>query len=187
MPLDRVVADLEGRDTGGSLLTGVVGVAHTAAEVVVGTLFTVVALFFHLRDGRAMWTWLRNLWPERFRADIEAIGAGIWATIGGYIRSQLAVAAANAVVVAAGLLVLRVPLVMPLAALVFAGGLLPIVGVLVAGAAAVLVALATVGPEAALATVGLVVAAHAMEAHLLAPLVQGHLARACTRWPSSWR
>lgn len=178
VPLDRVVAGLQARDiTGGSLLTGVFGVAHAAAEVVVGTLLTVVALFFYLRDGRAIWTWLRGLWPERFRADVEAIGAGIWATIGGYIRGQLAVAAANAVVVAAGLLVVKVPLVLPLVALVFAGGLFPIVGVLVAGAAVVLVAFATVGPEAALATLALVVAVHALEAHVLAPLVQGHVVR----------
>jgi predicted PurR-regulated permease PerM len=177
MPLDRVVADLQARDISGSLLTGVFGVAHAAAEVVVGTLLTIVALFFYLRDGRAIWTWLRDLWPERFRADVDVVGAAIWATVGGYIRGQLAVAAANAVVVAAGLLVLKVPLVLPLAALVFAGGLFPIVGVLVVGVAAVLVAFATVGPGAALATLALVVAVHQLEAHVLAPLVQGHVVR----------
>lgn len=178
VPLDRVVADLQTRDiSGGSLLTGVFGVAHAAAEVVVGTLLTVVALFFYLRDGRAIWTWLRDLWPERFRADVEAIGAGIWATIGGYIRGQLAVAAANAILVAVALVVLQVPLVLPLAALIFAGGLFPIVGVLVTGAAAVLVALATIGPGMALATLVVVVAVHQLEIHVLAPLVQSRVVR----------
>lgn len=171
--LEQIVSDLRPRATGdGSLLTGLLGVAHFAAEAVVGALLGLIALFFYLRDGRALFGWLRDLWPERLRGDVQRVGKEIWATIGSYIRGQLAVGATNAVLVAVGLVALGVPLVLPLAALIFAGSLFPVVGILIAGALPVLVALAEVGPVTAALTLALIVVVHEVEVHVLAPLIQ---------------
>ena len=56
------------------------------------------------------------------------------------------IAAVDAVGIGAALVLLRVPLALPLALITFLGGFIPIIGATVAGAVAVLVALAARGP-----------------------------------------
>jgi putative heme transporter len=68
---------------------------------------------------------------------------------------------------------LRVPLALPLAVLVFVGGLFPIVGAFLSGAVAVLVALATQGLGVALMVLALIVAVQQLESNILAPVVLG--------------
>jgi predicted PurR-regulated permease PerM len=138
-----------------------------------GVILGLLALFFYLKDGDKIARWLRDLFPKRARRDAEAIGERAWLTIGGYIRGQLLIALVDAVLIGIGLLVLRVPLVLPLAVLVFFGGLFPIVGAFVAGAVAVLVALATSGVAKALLVLVLIVAVQQVEGHVLAPIVLG--------------
>ena len=65
----------------------------------------------------------------------------------------------DAVLIGIGLLVLGIPLALPLAALVFFGGLFPIIGALVAGALAVLVAFAHGGLGIFLAVAAIVLGA----------------------------
>ena len=60
----------------------------------------------------------------------------------------------DAVGIGLGLWILRVPLVVPLAALVFLGAFIPILGSFLAGTVAVLVALVTGGPVTALIALG---------------------------------
>nr|MBA2730123.1 AI-2E family transporter [Euzebyaceae bacterium] len=72
-----------------------------------------------------------------------------------------------------GLVVLRVPLALPLAVLVFFGALFPIVGAFLAGTVAVLVALATNGLPAALAVLVLILVVQQVEGHLLTPILLG--------------
>nr|MBA2578793.1 AI-2E family transporter [Euzebyaceae bacterium] len=111
--------------------------------------------------------------PRRARADAEAIGARVWFTIGAYIRGQLVIAVVDAVLIGLGLWIVGVPLALPLAVLVFFGGLFPIVGAVAAGIVAVLVALATGGLTSALIVLAIVVAVQQVEGHLLAPIVLG--------------
>jgi len=61
----------------------------------------------------------------------------------GYVRATVLVAFVDAIGIGIGLAVLRVPLVPPLAALVFLGAFIPIVGALLSGIVAVLVTLVT--------------------------------------------
>jgi len=66
-----------------------------------------------------------------------------------------------------------VPLALPLASLVFLGAFIPLVGAVVAGALAVVVALIAKGLIFALITLGLVIAVQQLEGHVLQPLVMG--------------
>src|SRR5690606_8442540 len=68
--------------------------------------------------------------------------------------------------------ILGVPLVLPLAVLVFLGGLIPIVGAVASGAVAVVVALADQGPVTALLVLGVVLLVQQLEGNLLEPLIQ---------------
>jgi putative heme transporter len=142
-------------------------------EVVAVFLFFLFALFFYLKDGAKIAGWLRDLFPRTARPNAEHIGGLVWHTIGGYIRGQLFVAFTDATLIGIGLLILNVPLALPLAVFVFFGALFPIVGSIIAGSVAVLVALATGGGGSALLVLALVLVVFQLEGHLLSPIVLG--------------
>jgi putative heme transporter len=167
--VDRARETFEGEQAGRVAL----GAAVAIAEGVVGLVFLFVALFFYLKDGERIALWARDVLPVHQRADAHAMGTKAWATIGAYFRGQLLVALVDAVFIGLGLWLLGVPLALPLAVIVFFGGLFPIVGAFVSGAFAVLVALATQGWVIALIVLGLVVAVQQLESNLLAPVVLG--------------
>ncbi|MGV7636913.1 AI-2E family transporter, partial [Mycobacterium kansasii] len=82
----------------------------------------------------------------------------IWATLGGFIRTQAVVSFIDALFIGLGLVILQVPLAGALAVITFLGGFIPIVGAFVAGALAVIVALVTNGFGTALAVLAVVIA-----------------------------
>ncbi|MFG1992429.1 AI-2E family transporter [Actinoplanes sp. NPDC048988] len=83
------------------------------------------------------------------------------------------VALVDAVGIGIGLAVLGVPLALPLAALVFLGGFIPVIGATLTGVVAILVALVTVGPVKALIVLGVVIAVQQLEGHVLQPVIMG--------------
>ncbi|MEV4661190.1 AI-2E family transporter [Micromonospora echinofusca] len=145
--------------------------ARTAAEVVGSALLALVLLFFLLKDGRSMWHWTlsRSTGPNQ-RVTAEAGRAG-WRTLGAYSRGTMMIAAIDAIGIGLALVLLRVPLAFPLALITFFGGFIPIIGATVAGAVAVLVALAAKGPVTALLVLAAVIAVQQIEGNLLEPLI----------------
>lgn len=146
-------------------------IVSAVAEGVTGLLLALLALFFYLKDGARIGGWLRGLFPEGAREDAEAIGGQAWWTLGAYFRGQLLIALVDAVFIGIGIALLGVPLALPLAVLVFFGGLFPIVGAFLSGGVAVLVALADSGPVIALAALGVVVGVQQLESNILEPVV----------------
>lgn len=104
---------------------------------------------------------------------MRAAGRAGYASLIGYARATFLVALTDAAGVGAGLAVMGVPLALPLASLVFFGAFIPLIGAVVAGFLAVVVALLAKGIGYALITVGLLIAVNQLEAHLLQPLVMG--------------
>jgi putative heme transporter len=148
-------------------------VAFATFEAIAGILLGLIALLFYLKDGERMAGVALQLTPERLREDVAEIFRRVWDTLGGYFRGQLVVAFVDAVAIGIGLFLLGVPLALPLAMLVFFGGLFPIVGAFTAGAVAVLVALAEGGLGLAIAVLILNVAVQQLEGNLLEPLIVG--------------
>jgi predicted PurR-regulated permease PerM len=72
-----------------------------------------------------------------------------------------------------GLAIMGIPLALPLASLVFLGAFIPLVGAVLTGFLAVVVALLAKGFVYALITLGLIIAVQQLEAHVLQPLVMG--------------
>ena len=95
----------------------------------------------------------------------------------GYVRATVAVAAVDAIGIGAGLAILGVPLALPLASLVFIGAFIPIVGALLTGFLAVLVALVTKGLLTALIVLGIIIGVMQLEGHVLQPLLLGRAVR----------
>jgi len=173
-PLDQL------RETAGSWAGGEQGLqaratnaATTTLEVVSGIVLGLLALFFYLKDGERIAAWSASLFPRRARADVLEIERRVWRTVGAYFRGQLAIAAVDAVLIGIGLLLLGVPLALPLALLVFLGGMFPIVGAFLAGGVAVLVALADGGVGLGLAVLALNVGVQQVEGNVLEPLIMG--------------
>jgi predicted PurR-regulated permease PerM len=77
----------------------------------------------------------------------------------------------NGVLIAIALLVLGVPLVLPLAVLTFLGGFFPLVGAILAGLVATLVALVDAGFTTALLVVGATILIQQIEGNLLQPII----------------
>ena len=91
----------------------------------------------------------------------------------GYVRATFLVAAVDATGIGLGLAIMGVPLALPLASLVFMGAFVPLVGAVVTGFLAVIVALIAKGWIYALITLGLIIAVQQLEGHVLQPLVMG--------------
>jgi predicted PurR-regulated permease PerM len=73
--------------------------------------------------------------------------------------------------------IMRVPLVIPLAVLIFLAAFVPLVGLLVAGALAIVVTLASKGWVDAVILLGVLVIEDQLEGHLLQPQVVGRAVR----------
>ncbi|GAA2400631.1 AI-2E family transporter [Catellatospora methionotrophica] len=156
-----------------ALTTGAITTATTVFEVLSGLFLVIFTLFFFLRDGRVIWRFLLRLVPNQAREPLDRAGLAAWGSLGAYVRATVLVAFIDAVGIGIALALLRVPFALPLAALVFLGAFIPIVGATLSGAVAVLVALVTNGPLTALLVLAAVIAIQQIEGHLLQPLIMG--------------
>lgn len=159
------------------LTSGAIAGATTAVEVLTGALLTLFCTFFFLFEGPAIWAWIVRLFSASVRDRIDGAGAVAWATVTGYIRGTVIVAAVDACSIGVGLFLVGVPLVLPLVLLTFIAAFIPIAGATLAGIACVLVALVSKGFVAALIVLAVVILVQQVEGHLLQPLLLGHSVR----------
>lgn len=156
---------------------GVLSGLKYAADIVAGLILAFFIGFFLLYDGDHIWAWIVGLFPEVGRARLHGAGVRAWTRLAGYVRGTFVIAVYHGVVVAVTLLVMGVPLVAPLALLVFIGSFLPIIGAVLFGAIAVLVTFATKGLVFALVLIGVLVIDNQVEAHLFQPFLVGRYVR----------
>ena len=147
--------------------------ATLAVEIVVGLLLTLVVTFFLVKDAEKLSTGALHLIGDRYGEHGRALGAQCWATLTGYIRGTTANGVINGTLMGIGMVALGVPLALPIGVLTFFGGYFPIVGSLVSGGLAALVALVAQGPTTALIVIGITIAIHNIEGYLVGPLVLG--------------
>src|ERR1700739_3323156 len=155
------------------LTSGALATAATVTEIVTAAVLTLLTLIFFLYGGRNIWDYVTKNLPVDVRERVREAGrAGYWSLIG-YVRATFLVALTDAAGVGAGLAIMGVPLALPLASLVFLGAFIPLVGAVIAGFLAVVVALLSKGFIYALITLGLIIAVQQLEGHVLQPLVMG--------------
>ncbi|WP_432561114.1 AI-2E family transporter [Kineococcus sp. SYSU DK003] len=160
----------ENRDT---LIAGATGVVSTAGHVVAGFFIALFASFFFLLEGRRIWSWLLHLLPEPAREPVDDASRQSWVTLTHYMRATIAVAFVDGLGVAIGAAILQVPLATSLGLVVFLGAFIPIVGALLSGTVAVLVALVAHDFVTALIMLGVVILVQQVESHLLQPFLMG--------------
>lgn len=161
-------------DNQGRLVSGALGAATTVGHVAAGALIALFCTFFFLHDGHSIWAWIVGLFPVGARHRVHQSGRRGIVTLAAYARTQVLVAATDAVGIGLGAAILGVPLALPLAILVFVGSFIPIVGAVVTGAVAVLVALVAKSWVVALIMLGVVLLVQQLEGHVLQPFLMGH-------------
>ena len=160
------------------LTAGAITGATAVGEVFAGLFLGAVVLYFMLKDGREIWRFLVGQVPGyRTRERLMAIGDRSTSVLGGYVRGTAIIALVDAIIIGGALAILRVPLALPLAVVVFIGAFIPLVGATVAGILAALIALVSNGPVTALIVVAVVVAVNQIEGDVLAPIVLGRSLR----------
>ena len=110
-----------------------------------------------------------------------SIGIGIGIRIGVSISVGIRIGVSIRIRIGVGVSIrvdlLGVPLAMPLAVIIFLGAFVPLVGALVTGTVAVLIALVTQGPWTALMVLVVLIAVMQVESHILQPLILGRAVR----------
>lgn len=155
------------------LTTGALSTAGTVTEIVTGALLVFFTLIFLLQGGRNIFAFVTRIFPPDSRERVRDAGRAGFHSLIGYIRATFLVALVDAIGIGTGLAIMGVPLALPLASLVFLGAFIPLVGAVVAGVLAVVIALIAKGWVIALITLGLIIAVQQLEGHVLQPLVMG--------------
>jgi putative heme transporter len=155
------------------LTSGALSTAGTVTEIVTGALLVLFTLIFVLQGGRNIYGFVTKIFPENVRERVRDAGRAGFRSLIGYVRATFLVALVDAVGIGTGLAIMGIPLALPLASLVFLGAFIPLVGAVVAGFFAVVVALIAKGWIYALITLGLIIAVQQLEGHVLQPLVMG--------------
>ncbi|MCZ8379858.1 AI-2E family transporter [Mycobacterium sp. CPCC 205372] len=161
------------RDNQERLTTGALSTAGTITEILTGALLVLFTLIFLLHGGRNIFGFVTRIFPEDVRGRVRDAGRAGFHSLIGYIRATFLVALVDAVGIGAGLAIMGIPLALPLASLVFLGAFVPLIGAVITGFLAVIVALLAKGFVYALITLGLIIAVQQLEAHVLQPLVMG--------------
>ena len=153
--------------------SGALSTAGTLTEIVTGALLVLFTLIFLLHGGRNIFGFVTKVFPENVQPRVHDAGRAGFRSLIGYVRATFLVALVDAVGIGTGLAIMGIPLALPLASLVFMGAFIPLVGAVVAGFLAVIVALIAKGLIYALITLGLIIAVQQLEGHVLQPLVMG--------------
>jgi putative heme transporter len=154
---------------GAGLVPTLLGLVVTVAVVVAAALLTVFVLAVLLDDGSRVWSFLLRAVPAERRPDAAERGARAFGALVAHLRGVVVVAVLGGVGSGLVLGLLGSPLAGPVAAMVLLGGFVPVVGPLVAGAATVLVALATAGPAGAGLTAAVVIGLSIVGHRVLVP------------------
>ena len=154
------------------LLGGLGAGLKELASLAVFLSFTVLSLFFLLKDGPVIRRWLEGHLgvPHALAHTISGRTIG---SLRGYFAGVTAVAAFNGVVIGLGALVLGVPLAGSIAVVNFVAAYIPYIGAWTAGAFTVLLALSDGGPSTALTMGIIVLLANGALQQLIQPIAYG--------------
>ncbi|WP_424212032.1 AI-2E family transporter [Streptomyces sp. BI20] len=146
-------------------------------ELLTGILLAMFSTLFLLYDGRKIWGWVLGLVPAAAREGVAGAGPRAWRTLTAYVRGTVIVALIDAIFIGLGIYFLDVPMAVPLAVFIFLFAFIPLVGAVVSGALAVVVALVTQGVFTALMVLVVVLAVQQIEGHVLQPFILGRAVR----------
>ena len=146
--------------------SGLFGMVFNA--VIVG----IVSIYLVLDGGRFL-HWASGNTPLSHRRNVSFFVQSLDRVMGGYIRGQLLLCLAIAILIGFGMWVIGVPFPLVLAVLAFVLEFIPMIGLWLVGALCVLVALSQ-GWQIALLALGVAIIASVIEGNILSPRLLGH-------------
>lgn len=170
------LSDTIGTNTEEITSAGLQGVT-VMVEILTGILLAMFSTLFLLYDGKRIWHWVLKLVPAQAREGVAGAGPRAWRTLTAYVRGTVIVALIDAIFIGLGIYFLDVPMAVPLAVFIFLFAFIPLVGAVVSGALAVVVALVTQGVFTALMVLIVVLAVQQLEGHVLQPFILGRAVR----------
>lgn len=173
--IDEAIDDVleSARGNADTIAGGIFSGVRLAAELLAGIILLVVLTFLLVKDAESMQRAITHRLSGRHRRDFLVLSGGLFNTLGRYFRGVTIVAFMDAILIGIGLVAIGIPFALPLAVLTFFGAFIPVIGAVLAGLAAFLIALATDGVTAALIVGGLVLAVQQIEGNVLAPIIVG--------------
>ncbi|MEV0035362.1 AI-2E family transporter [Streptomyces sp. NPDC050804] len=172
----KSLSDAIGSNTEEITSAGLQGVT-VIVELLTGIFLAMFSTLFLLYDGKKVWQWSLKLVPAQAREGVAGAGPRAWHTLTAYVRGTVIVAMIDALFIGLGLYFLEVPLAVPLAVIIFLGAFIPLVGAVISGALAVVVALVTQDVFTALMVLLIVLGVQQIEGHVLQPFILGRAVR----------
>jgi putative heme transporter len=161
------------RSSSGSFVSG----AIAFVEGVAGAVLALVLTFFFVKDGPRFQGWTLDHLPARHHDVVRACAVRAWAALSGFLRGAATIGLIEAVVIGLVLWIVGGRLIVPVMVLTFLAAFFPVVGAVVAGIVAALVALVSGGPGDALVVAGVALLVQQFDNDLLAPLIYGRAIR----------
>lgn len=155
------------------LASGVFSATSSIASIGAGLFLVLFMGIFFLMDGRRIWIWFVRLLPRGWRLNVHEASIRSYVTLAGYVKAQVLVALIDAIGIAGGAFFLGVQLWLPIGVLVFLFSFIPIVGAVLSGTIACLVALVDQGLTSAVILLIVVLAVQQIESNILQPLIMG--------------
>ncbi|EWS82123.1 AI-2E family transporter [Brachybacterium phenoliresistens] len=170
--LDELLVKIQ--ENAESLLSGALSTAAVVGSILTGLVIALFTLFFLLAGGPEIWRWVVGLLPPESRIPThEAFRRG-WKALSAYVRTQILVAAVDAIGISIGMIALGLgSYAVPIWLLVFLFSFIPLVGAILSGAIAVLLVLVLKSWVFALIMLGIVLAVQQIEGNLLQPFLMG--------------
>jgi predicted PurR-regulated permease PerM len=157
----------------GNLGDTAAAVGLTATHFIAGLFIALFSLFFFLYEGPRIWAWIVRLFPHAARDQVNSSGIVAWGQLSAFVRATMIVALVDAIGISVGAAILKVPFAFAIGILVFLLAFIPIVGALLSGAVAVLLALVAHGPAVAIIMLAVVIGVQQLESHVLQPFLLG--------------
>ena len=170
--IDEGLAKLQ--ENAETLVNSAVSTAAVLGNLATGIVICLFTLFFLLSSGPTIWRWVVGLMPPAARLGThEAFRRG-WKALSAYVRTQIMVAAVDAVGIALGMVFLGLgSYAVPIWLLVFLFSFVPLVGAIASGAIAILLVLVLQNWIFALIMLGIVLLVQQLESNILQPFLMG--------------
>jgi predicted PurR-regulated permease PerM len=161
------------KDSGDTIARYAGEISSKVGHFFAGLAIMLFSLFYFLYDGRGLFRFVVKLVPIGSRERVDGAARQGWRSLSSYVKATILVAFVDALGVLIAALILGVPLAPALAALVFLGAFVPIVGAFVSGFLAVIVALVALGWVKALIMLGCIIFVMQVEGHVMQPFLLG--------------
>jgi len=171
--IQRAREQLQSNQVAGRVVSGALLLVQWAAAI----LLIVVLTFFFVKDGHQLRDWTVMLFAPQRRRMLGDILDRAWAALAAYVQGVFLVATIDALLIGIVLLLVGVPIALPLIVLTFIAAFFPIVGSVLAGVAAVLVALVSNGTVDALIVLAAILVVQQLEGNVFYPVVVGRQLR----------